>query len=177
MDVLQAIRHRREITKFTAEPIQDQDLEKLTQSLTLAPSGNNLPSREFILITNKEMLTELTEATPFMPWLKDAAAAYVIIANPQESKYWLQDASIASGYVWLAATSIGLGAAFGAIYHAEDAEESERRESYVRKRLNIPEHYRVVAIIGIGHPSEQPPAKEMIPLKRVFHEGSFHSHS
>ncbi|WP_245671364.1 hypothetical protein [Pseudobacillus wudalianchiensis] len=42
--------------------------------------------------------------------------------RPSISKYWLQDASIASAFIWLAAEEEGLGGAFGAIYHSEDAE-------------------------------------------------------
>src|SRR5690606_32276420 len=108
--------------------IPESVLDAIAQSLYLAPSGNNLPSREFILITNKELLRTLAPTTPYMKWLEQAAAAIVIIANPQESKYWLQDASIAGGFAWLTATSNGVGAAWGAVYHAEDDAESMRRE-------------------------------------------------
>ncbi len=61
-------------------------------SAYLAPAGNNLPSREFIAITNQEMLQHLTHATPFVPWLAEATAAIVITGRPDISKYWLQDA-------------------------------------------------------------------------------------
>lgn len=169
MSVLQAIRQRREITQFKAVPIPNDLLDQLTEALYYSPSGNNLPSREFILIQDKDMLRELTPASPFMKWLEHSAAAYVIIGNPQVSKYWLQDASIAGGYVWLTAVSLGLGAAWGAVYHSEDVEESARRETFVREKLGIPESMRVVAIIGLGYPAVQPPAKDMIPLERVFH--------
>ena len=75
-------------------------------------------------VTNPEMLQHLAHATPFVPWLAEAAAAIVITGRADISKYWLQDASIASGFIWLSSTELGLGSAFGAIYHAEDADES-----------------------------------------------------
>ena len=175
MDVLSAIEKRREITRFKPDPVPQEVMDKLMRSLYLAPSGNNLPSREFILVTEKETLRALTPTTPFMKWLEQAAGAVVIIANPQVSKYWLQDASIAGGYLWLTAVSLGLGAAWGAVYHSEDEAESRRREEFVRNMLGIPDSYRVVAILGLGYPALDPPPKEMYPIARVFHQEKFTS--
>ncbi|THF76056.1 nitroreductase family protein [Cohnella fermenti] len=173
MNVLTAIEKRREITKFKPGAIAPDLLDSLIRSLYLSPSGNNLPSREFILVTDKAKLRELTPATPYMKWLEHAAAGVVIVANPGLSKYWLQDASIAGGYAWLNAASLGLGAAWGAVYHSEEEEESKRREEFVRERLGIPADYRVVAILGFGYPQEEPPKKEMYPLERVLHRDKF----
>jgi nitroreductase len=175
MDVLHAIEHRREITQFKSDPIPAEILNQLTKSLYLAPAGNNLPSREFVLVTDPSMLKALTPTTPYMKWLEHAAAAFVIVGNPGESKYWLQDASIAGGFLWLTAVSLGLGAAWGAVYHSEDAEESRKREDFVREKLEIPGHLRVIAIIGLGYPAAQPPAKEMYPPERVFHREKYGS--
>lgn len=111
MDVLSAIEKRREITQFKPDPIPQETLDTLLQALYLAPSGNNLPSREFILIQNKETLTALSKTTPYMNWLDQAAAGIAIIANPTISKYWLLDAAIAGSYLWLTSVSLGLGAA------------------------------------------------------------------
>lgn len=173
MDVLSAIEKRREITAYKENPISEEDLSKLKTALYQSPTGNNLPSREFILITNKSLLAQLSKTTPYMRWLEQAAAGAAIIGREEVSKYWLQDASIAGGYLWLAATSLGLGAAWGAVYHAEDQQESAQRESYVRNLLGIPEKYRVVAILGLGYPASDPPPKEMYAEDAVFHSNGF----
>jgi nitroreductase len=150
-------------------------LEQLLEAAYLAPAGNNLPSREFILIKKQEMLQHLAQATPYVPWLTEAAAAIVITGCPKVSKYWLQDASIASGFIWLSATELGLGAAFGAIYHAEDETESRKREDYVREALVIPSDRRVVAILGLGYPKEEPPAKQLVSRESVISYDMFES--
>lgn len=173
MDLLSIIEKRREITQFTDEPIPQEMIDRLKCALYLAPAGNNLKSREFIIVTDQKKLKELTPTTPFMKWLDQAKAAAVIIARPDVSKYWLQDASIAGAFVWLTAVSLGLGAAWGAVYHSEDAEESARRESHARKHLGIPDEYRVVAIIGLGFPAAEPPAKAMYPMEEVMHDEVF----
>lgn len=69
MDVLSAIKQRREITQFEDKLIDEKVWEQLIQSLYLAPSGNNIPSRHFIIIKNRQSLTKLSATTPYMKWL------------------------------------------------------------------------------------------------------------
>jgi nitroreductase len=173
MDVLSTIEKRREITHFRKASIPEDVLDGLIRSLYLSPSGNNLPSREFVLVTNRDRLLELSSTTPYMKWLAEAGAGVVITGNPALSKYWLQDASIAGGFLWLTAVSYGLGAAWGAVYHSEDTVESVKRENYVRGLLLIPDEHRVVAIIGLGYPAHDPQPKTMYPLETVFHRDSY----
>ena len=85
----------------------------------------------------------------------------------------MQDSSIASGFIWLSATELGIGAAFGAIYHAEDADESVKREDYVRTALSIPNDRRIVAILGLGYPEQIPPAKSLLPRESIIHYEKF----
>ncbi|WP_349305430.1 nitroreductase [Bacillus sp. FJAT-50079] len=83
------------------------------------------------------------------------------------SKY----ASIASAFIWLTAEELGIGVGFGAVYHSEDQEESERRETYARQALNIPLDRRIVAILGLGYPEVKPKAKKMLSRdETVFYE-------
>jgi len=166
---MSSIEKRREITQYKDVPIPDEVLEQLIRALYLSPSGNNVPSREFVLVRDRLMLQQLSPTTPYMKWLAQADAGVVITGNPAVSKYWLQDASIAGSFLWLAATSLGLGAAWGSVYHSEDQEESLRRESFVRGLLHIPDSMRVVAIIGLGYPANEPPPKTLYPLTTVFH--------
>jgi len=173
MDVLEAIKSRREIVKFEDRPIEGNVLDAVVDATYYAPTGNNLPSKDIIVVTQQESLKALKGTTPFMPWIEQAKAAVVITGRPDISKYWLQDSSIASGYCWLEAVNQGLGAAFGAIYHAEDVVESERREDHARSILNIPKDRRIVAIIGLGYPAETKPPKKHIPKEEMIHYQTF----
>jgi len=175
MNVMDAIQKRREITRFLNKPIHKEELETLLNAGYLAPAGNNLPSREFILVTEQDVLQHLSQATPFVPWLRSSAAAIVITGRPDISKYWLQDASIASAFIWLAAADLGLGAAFGAIYHAEDAVESKKREDYVRDALLISNDRSIIAILGLGYPEQEPPAKELPQRQSIVYYEKFNS--
>lgn len=173
MDVLEAIKKRREITKFKNKDIPSDVLEAIVDATYYAPTGNNLPSKDIVVITEPDLLNKLKDTTPFMPWMEQVKGAIAITGRPTVSKYWLQDTSIAAGYCWLETVNQGLGAAFGAIYHAEDEVESERRESYARKILHIPDDRKVVAIIGFGYPDEVKPPKQLIPKEEMIHYQRF----
>ncbi|OZU87153.1 nitroreductase [Virgibacillus indicus] len=173
MNVFQAIEARREITKYLDEPIPADTLKKVADAGFFAPSGNNLPSKNLIVVQNRESLDRLAETTPYMKWLKEAPAAIVVSGKPKASKYWLQDASIASAFIWLEAVEVGLGAAFGAVYHSEDEQESIDRENHVRNLLDIPGEYRIVAVLGLGYPEETPNPKKHLPREDVVHNEKF----
>jgi nitroreductase len=171
MDVFKAIQNRREITKFESKPIPVDVLEKVVDAGLFAPTGNNLPSKNLIVVQDREILDQLSETTPYMKWLKEAQAGIVVTGKPDVSKYWLQDASFACAFVWLEAVEVGLGSAFGAVYHSEDEEESYMREGYVQRLLDIPEEQRVVAVLGLGYPAMTPKPKQHVPREEVvFYE-------
>ena len=169
LEFTQVIKKRREITSFLEEKIPKEVMKELLNQACLAPTGNNLPSREFIVITNREKLDLLYHSTPYMKWLKEAQAAIIVTGRPEISKYWLQDASIACSYIWLSAVNEGLGCAFGAVFNMEDEVESEQREEYVRKTLHIPADRRVVAVLGLGYQREAPSKKDSTPKNELVH--------
>jgi len=169
MDVFQAIQSRREITSYTDQPIPADVLRKIVDAGYYAPTGNNLPSKALIVVREQDSLSKLSQTTPYMNWLTDAQAAIVITAKPDVSKYWIQDASIASAFIWLEIVEAGLGAAFGAVYHYEDEQESRRRENHVRQVLGIPDQHRIVAILGFGYPKEIPDPKKHVPREKIVY--------
>ena len=172
MDVFKAIQVRREITKFeVSKPIPEDVLEKVIDAGVFAPTGNNLPSKNLIVVQDRDMLDQLADTTPYMKWLKEAQAGIVVTGKPSVSKYWLQDASFACAFIWLEAIEVGLGSAFGAVYHSEDEEESQMREGYVSNLINIPEEQRIVAVLGLGYPAMTPDPKKHVPREEVvFYE-------
>ena len=110
------------------------------------------------------MLDHLANTIPYVQWLKQANYAIVITGRPSISKYWLQDSSIASEFIWLAAVNAGLGCAFGAVFNDVDEIESKQRETYVKEALNIPDDRRVLAILGLGYAKENR-IRRICPIK------------
>ena len=70
---------------------------------------------------------------------------------------------------YLAPTGVG----FGAVYNFEDAEESAKREDWVRNSLNIPNNRRILAILGFGYPENKPKAKKLPSKEEIIYYESF----
>ncbi|MGN7941596.1 nitroreductase family protein [Virgibacillus sp. 6R] len=173
MEFNEVVANRREITSFLTKPIPYDVLERILSSAYLAPTGNNLPSREFIVVNDKEMLQTLSKTTPYVSWLNEASFAIVITGRPDVSKYWIQDSSIASSFIWLSAVNEGIGCAFGAVLNTTDEKESEQRETYVKEALAIPSNRRVLAILGLGYPNEKPKEKVLPEMSEIIYYGKF----
>ncbi len=172
MDVISAIRNRRKYTVFLQKEVPDDTLRLIAEMAHSAPTGASRDSREFVLVKDRDLLDNLGKTHGFCAWLSGTAAAVVILGNPEKSKYWLEDSSIAAEHIWLAATGLGLGASWAAVYQSDNFPESQRREDYVRALLNIPSSLRPLAIIGLGFPAEnQPPRSKSTKrqLEEVLH--------
>lgn len=59
MELMEAIKNRRSIRKFTDEPVPREKIEKLMEAAMWAPSGQNLQPWYFVALTKKEDLSYL----------------------------------------------------------------------------------------------------------------------
>ena len=62
MDLLEIMRSRRSVRRYTDEKISDDDLKKILSAALLAPSGHSKYPCEFIVVKNRELLDKMSEA-------------------------------------------------------------------------------------------------------------------
>lgn len=152
--IVELLRNRRSIRLFKDQPLSDEQLEMLTESLLRSPSSRGVNPWGFILVQDKDILSQLSQCKiNGSTFLKGAALAIVIFANAKESDVWVEDCSIASVIVQLAAEDMGLGSCWVQIRNRMH-NETRTSEEYVRNLLNIPDHLVIESIIGIGVPDE-----------------------
>ena len=157
---------RRSIRRFTDEPIQQRQIEKLAEAALRSPSSRGLNPWEFVFVTDRQMLVKLAAAKPHgSSFLSGAALGVVVCGNPQISDVWVEDTAIASIFLHLAAASMGLGSCWIQIRKRKHTDEASA-ESYVADLLQIPAPLRVESIIAVGHPAETKPAHPRETLQR-----------
>ena len=105
MDTLEAIRKRRSIRAYTGEPIPREDLLTIVDAGRLAASGSNHQPWEFIVVTDREIIGQLTIAAQWM----DKAGAIIAVVMDESSRWWLEDGSAAIENMLLAGTALGYG--------------------------------------------------------------------
>lgn len=163
------IQKRRSIRRFLKKKVEQEKIDLLIESALRAPSSRGLNPWEFIVVKDEETLKRLARAKEHgSSFLKNAPLGIVICADPTRCDVWIEDSSIASIFVHLAATSLGLGSCWIQIRERMH-NASVTSETYVAQALNIPSHLKVVSIIAVGYPAEEKKGhdKEDLPYHKV----------
>ncbi len=154
------IKNRRSIRKYKKQEIGKDKIERLMKAALLSPSSKASYPCEFIFVNDKELLVKLSQSKPYgSAFLANALLGIVVTADSTKSDVWIEDASIATTFILLAAEALGLGACWIQIRKRKYSETIDSEE-YVRKILSIPDNRRVFAMVGAGYPDET-----MIPRK------------
>ena len=169
--MMELLRKRRSIRKFTAEKIAPESIEILTEALLRAPSSRGINPWEFMFVDDPELLVRLSRAKKHgSEFIKNAPFAVVVCADSTKSDVWVEDCSIAAIILQLASVSLGLGSCWAQIRNRQH-DDSMSAENYVQEQLGLPGHIKVLSIIGIGHPAEakQPVAAEKLQRDKIHH--------
>jgi nitroreductase len=165
--MIELLRKRRSIRKFTSEKIAPHAMDLLIEAALRAPSSRGINPWEFILVDNADLLLKLSEAKQHgSEFLKNAPLAIVVCADSTKSDVWVEDCSIAAIIIQLTAVSLGLGSCWAQIRNRQHDNEITA-ESYVQKLLGLPERIKVEAILGIGHPAEK---KSPVAADKLLHD-------
>ena len=165
MEVKEALLKRRSVRKFTEEPVSEEHINELLHAAMSGPSACNKKPWEFYVISNKDTLKELQSASKFTKM--QAPLAIVVCGNlshalpMQMADYWIQDCSAATENILLCATDLGLGAVWCGIH------PQKRAEQKVAEILGLSKKEIPLNIILIGHPAEEPEARDQYDEKRV----------
>lgn len=144
-------RVRRSMRKFTEEKISAQQQQELMRTVLMSPSSKGLHSYEFQLVENPQQLAQLAKSKSMgADFLTDAPLAVVVMADPEVSDVWVEDASVAATTLLYQAEDMGLGACWIQIRERQDADGNDA-EVNVRKILGLPESKRIVCIVAVGH--------------------------
>ena len=164
MDMLEIMRSRRSVRRYTDEKISDELLKKIVSGALLAPSGHSKYPCEFIVVTNRELLDKMSHCRKGVAkMLEGAAAAVVVIADKDKSDTFVEDSCVAMMNMELVATSLGIGNCWIQVRNRE-AEDDSPSENYLRGILNFPENFACQAILSLGYPAKLPRARELDKL-------------
>jgi nitroreductase len=152
---IELIRQRRSIRHYTPDAIETEKIELLQEAALRAPSSRGFNPWQFIFVTDPEMLESLSRAKPHgSSFLKSAPLGIVVCADQEKSDVWVEDASITTIFIQLAAESLGLGSCWIQIRKRQH-DDMQTAENYIADLLNIPADLNVESMIAIGYPAEK----------------------
>ena len=174
MELWDAIRNRRSCRKFNAQPVKEEDLQRILEAGTWAPSPANSQPWEFVILTSEEVKGQLhtaclktkDEALQKSGWrwlgkyeidfLPEAPLIVAVVGDPEKTGVDQFIGESRDGYKYACAAAIqnmllmaySLGLA-GLWYTLFD-------QKTVKGLLNVPEDRTVCGLICLGKPGAEP---------------------
>ena len=147
--VLSNIMARRSIRKYLDKPVEHEKLETVALAGINAPSAMNRQNWAVRIIEDQTLMADVKGMCRNAPNL-------ICVCAPAEGRFDL-DAGLMGQNMMLAAQSLGLGTCIqtGPIRFLTTDEKAKT----FRDSLDVPEGYKLLYVISIGYPDEQPDAK------------------
>jgi nitroreductase len=157
--VLEAIRNRRTIRRFTDQEVSDEQVDALLEAAMYAPNRLNRQPWHFVVIRDKRLRKNLASFLGLHPYLEQAPVLIAAAARPELSTTWKMDLSAAVENMMLAATALGLGTAW---VGEPDSVVWTMAEEVMRDALHIPAELgvRIPALIAVGYSAQERPPHE-----------------
>ena len=168
METWDAIRARRNVRAYRAEPVSAADLDRIAEAGWRAPSASNRQHWDFVIVTDPEQLRELSTVWRGAAHIAQAPAAIaLVVPEPGDDRtrvvdqYDLGQATLA---MTIAATDLGIGTGHSSVGEQDKA----------RAILGVPEGYVVSFLLGVGYPADRPLKPIVKPNRRPFDEVVHH---
>ena len=152
MDFYEVIRTRRSVRSFKKEPIPEDVLKRVLEAARVAPSGGNRQPWRFILVKDETLRQKMISACNNQRFVAEAPLIVVACGErlPMNRGGYmgemsvLLDVSIVFTHLILAARAEGLGTCWIGAFNNDE----------IKKLLEVPDGYEVVAATPLGYPSE-----------------------
>jgi nitroreductase len=164
METWDAIRARRNVRRYTDEPVPEEHLTRIAEAGWRAPSAANRQHWDFIVVTDRDQLAELATVWQGARHIAGAAAAIaLVVPEPADDRtrvidqYDLGQATFA---MMLAAADLGVGTGHSSVGDQPKA----------RAILGVPDTHLVSFLLGLGYPADRPLRPITTPDRRPFEQ-------
>lgn len=159
VDVLAAMRRRHSIRTYSDEPIPEHLMDRILEAGLLAPSGMGRRPWELFVVRDRAALDKLAACREHgADMLTGAAAAIVVAADPALSDTWIEDCSLVMGAMHLEASASGVASCW-IQSRSRTAADGQPTRNYVLGALGLPANFEVEAILSLGMPAKERPAR------------------
>lgn len=165
MELFEALKTRRSIRKYTAEPVSDDNIHALLDAAMHAPSAMNEQPWHFIVAREQTVREALSKTSPYTHMAAQAPVVIVVCGDMNYDKahgMWVQDCSAATQNLLLAARGENLGTVWCGVHPVKE------REEIIRSVLGLPANIVPLGLICIGHPAQA------FREEQRFHEDRVH---
>ena len=163
--VLGAMLARRSIRRFTERPVSTEQEELLLKAAFSGPSSSNSRPWHFVLIRDEEKRRALADLSAYTSMLAHAPLVIAVLGDPS-SEWWIEDCSAATENILVEATQLGLGSIWCGVRNPD----GDERDYYPLLGIPSGSDWRVLSLIGIGHPAEHKTPRTQCESDKVSYE-------
>jgi nitroreductase len=164
METWDAITSRRNVREFEDRPIPDADLDRILEAARRAPSSRNTQPWDFVVVTDRAQLQELSTVWQGGGHIAGSAATIALVGTvsdePRVRESNRYDFGQASLQMMVVAADLGIGSG-----HSSVGDQDRAREI-----LGVPADHYVVYLLDFGYPADRPLRPIRTPGRRPFDE-------
>ena len=168
--MLETFLNRRSIRSFTGEPVPMEKLNQIIMAGLSSASSRAARPWELIVVRDKSKLIDMSgcRLKGSSRMLAGADAAIVVVGDEERSDVWIEDCSVVMANMHLMASALGVGSCW-IQGRGREAIDGETTEDFLRCILQFPAECRLEAILALGMPDEELPARspESLPFNKV----------
>lgn len=164
MDAITALKTRRSVRNFRADPVPGGLIEDVLDCGRLAATARNIQPWEFVVVTEAATRRKLAEMIDTGRFIAEAPVCIVVFCR--DVKYYLEDGSAAIQNMLVAAHAHGLGACWV-------AGDKKPYCKAVAELLGAPSDQKLVGLVAIGYPVAPPVPIPKRSLQEVLHRERF----
>ncbi len=163
MDVHEAIRKRYSVRAYQDRAVEDDKLRRVLEAARLAPSGGNRQPWKFVVVRDAQTRRKLAAACNDQTFVGQAPVVIVGVGVMPDRIMGCDvpgdpvDVAIALEHIALAATAEGLGTCWIGAFKQDE----------VRQVVGVPDSAKVVEVMPLGYPADEPRAKKRKPLDEI----------
>jgi nitroreductase len=162
MQTWDAITARRNVRTFADRPIPVADLDRILEAGRRSPSSQNWQPWDFVLVTDRAQLAELSHVFSGAHHVAQSAATIAIVGPAADNPYRRAqfDLGQAAMSMTLAAADLGVGSCHAGVTDM----------ALARRVLGLPADRDWTILLSLGYPAGRPLTPVRNPLRRPFDE-------
>ncbi|MGZ8785914.1 MAG: nitroreductase family protein [Acidimicrobiia bacterium] len=164
MNTWDALRSRRNVRRYTDDPIAPADLDRILEAGRRSPSASNRQWWDFVVCTDRRQLSELSGVWKGAGHIGGAAAVVAVIVEDTDEQRTRETVQYDLGQLTMSmmvmAADLGIGSAHAAV----------RDQELARRILGLGDDRVCAWLIGFGYPADRPLSPIIRPDRRPFDE-------
>lgn len=146
MKIFDVIISRRSVRLYNSKPIEIESINKIIESAIWAPSGKNGQPWKFKIITEKNIIGEISKLSDNSRWLETAPCLIIVYLDKVCSYHYIKDVQSCGAAIQnmlLAAHEMGVGSCWiGSLLEKADD---------INKLIEVDDSLELMSIVSLGY--------------------------